>query len=464
MPTNPQPHHVVVVGAGVAGLAAVRALRGAPVTVTVIDASDHHTFQPLLYQVASASLAAEDITVRVRSLLRAQPHARFLRGRVVGLDPERKTVQLEGGEQLDYDSLLLAAGAESEDFGVAGVRAHAFPLKSVHDALAIRDQVLRSIEDAAHAAAAAAAAGRDALPADAEAALAARTVVVAGAGPTGVEMAGALAELLARARRDLPASAQQAPRVVLVEPTGAVLPSYANATQAYAARALEARGVELRLGASVASVDPASVTLTDGTTIASRTLVWAAGVRAHPLARALSVPLARGGRVPVTDRLHLAAHPDVFVVGDLAGPAGDGAALPQVAQVAMQMGSHAARVIRARLRGREAPAFRYADRGQMAIIGRGAGVAELSRRLGGARMRGLVGWLAWLALHLAYLPGAANRARVLATWLLELTQRDRAADLAVGRVTPTEARDTGSAATRAHVAASEGAMGWHRAA
>jgi NADH:ubiquinone reductase (H+-translocating) len=401
-----QPHHIVVVGAGFGGLAATRALARADVRVTLVDQRNTQTFQPLLYQVATATLAADDVAADVRGLLRRQRNVRVRMGRVVGIDLAGRALRLADGTDLAYDGLVLAAGTVSNDFGISGVHEHGFPLKSVEDATRLRAHVLRQIEAAAAA------------PDQADAGR--LTFVVAGAGPTGVEMAGALSELVAQARADVPELADAPARILLVEPTGTVLPPYAPSTQAYTERALLARGVELRLDTSVRAVDADTVTLGDGEVIASRTLVWAGGVRAHPLAAALGVPLTRGSRVPVTDQLHLATHPEVFVVGDMAGPAGDDAALPQVAQVAIQMGTHAARVIRARLRGRTVPAFRYADRGQMAIVGRGAGVAELARSMGGARIRGPLGWLAWLALHLVYLPGAHNRAQVLVRWLAGL--------------------------------------------
>ncbi len=406
MPTPTQPHHIVVVGAGFGGLAATRALARTDVRITIVDQHNVQTFQPLLYQVATATLSADDVAADVRGLLRRQRNVSVRMGRVTAIDLEGKTVRLDDDTDLAFDSLLLAAGTVSNDFGISGVHAHGFALKSVEDATVLRNHVLRQIEDAA-AAPTQTGTGR-------------LTFVVAGAGPTGVEMAGALSELVAQARAEVPQLADVPARIVLVEPTGTVLPPYAPSTQAYTERELLARGVELRLDASVRAVDADSVTLDDGEVIACRTLVWAGGVRAHPLAAALGVALTRGARVPVTDQLHLASHRDVFVIGDMAGPAGDAAPLPQVAQVAIQMGAHAARVIRARLRGRTAPAFRYADRGQMAIIGRGAGVAELARSMGGARIRGPLGWLAWLALHLVYLPGAHNRAQVLVRWLAGL--------------------------------------------
>lgn len=449
MPTPTQPHHVVVVGAGFGGLAATRALARADVRITIVDQRNTQTFQPLLYQVATATLSADDVAADVRGLLRRQRNVRVRMGRVSGIDLDAKTVHLDDGADLTFDSLVLAAGTVSNDFGISGVEAHGFALKSVDDATLLRNHVLRQIEEAA--ATGGASAGR-------------LTFVVAGAGPTGVEMAGALSELISHARADVPELADVPARIVLVEPTGTVLPPYAPTTQAYTERALLERGVELRLDASVRAVDADSVTLDDGEVIASRTLVWAGGVRAHPLAAALGVPLTRGARVPVTDRLHLASHPDVFVIGDMAGPAGDGAALPQVAQVAIQMGAHAARVIRARLNGRTVAAFRYADRGQMAIVGRGAGVAELARGMGGARIRGPLGWLAWLALHLVYLPGAQNRAQVLVRWLTGLVSPRGSA-----RSILEPSRGVASADLAIDIVANDAAHGrrhegWHRAA
>lgn len=416
----PARHHVVVVGAGFGGLAVARSLRRADVDVTLVDQHNYHTFQPLLYQVATAGLGSEDVAHQVRGIVRAHRNVRFRLGRVERLDLEGRHVHLDDGAVLPFDSLVLAAGSVYGDHGIPGVREHAYVLKSVHEAAALRSHVLRQFEAAA---------------CEPEAADDGRlTFLIAGAGPTGVEMAGALVELFRVLRRDYPELASARPRVVMVEPTDAVLAPYGPRTRAYAERTLRRRGVDIRLRTGVTRAEPHQVELSDGSVVPSRTLIWAAGVRANPLADRLGIEVDRGGRVPVTDRLHLAEHPDVFVIGDMAGvPGAAERPYPQVAQVAIQMGKHVGHVLRARLAGREPRPFRYADRGQMAIIGRGAGVAELAPRLSGARFSGFLGWLAWLFLHLIYLPGHQNRVTAFGTWVHNFFTHDRHARLLLDR-------------------------------
>ena len=404
-------HHVVIIGAGFAGLATAQALRSADVDVTVVDQYTFQTFQPLLYQVATAGLDADAVAHPVRAFLRGRRAQRFHQGRVRDLDLDARRVRMADGSSLRYDSLVLAVGAVYGDLGIPGVRRHAFALKSLHETLALRAHVLRQLEEASRRP------DDDAL----------RTFVVAGAGPTGVEMAGALVELLQVARREASELRDRPTRVVLVEPTDRVLADYHRSSRDHAERVLRARGVELRLGTAVVRADAGSVELSDGETLATRTLVWAAGVRAHPLAQRLGVELERGWRVSVGPDLALEGRPEVFVAGDLAGGVGGHAPQPQVAQAAIQMGQHVGRVIRARLAGRDAPAFRYRDRGQMAIVGRGSGVAELAPRLGGARFRGGLGWLAWLLVHLVYLPGRRSRISALAAWVDGLLTGERPA-------------------------------------
>jgi NADH dehydrogenase len=420
--TAPARTRVVVVGAGFAGLNVVASLRGAPVDVTLVDQRNYHTFQPLLYQVATAALDAGDVAHQVRDVLRTHRNARFRLGRVVGIDLEAREVALADGDALPYDQLVLAPGAVYHDFGVPGVREHAFVLKSVAEAVALRAHILRRFEEAA----------RDpSAVADGK-----LNVVIVGAGPTGVEMAGALVELFGRGlRSDFPEVDVDDARVVLLEAMDEVMPPYGPATRAYVAKVLRERGVEVHLGAVVAEVTDDRVVLADGGEVPYGTLVWAAGVRAHPLAEALGVPLGRAGRVPVADDLSLPEHPEVWIAGDLAGGVGappvDGGegAYPQVAQVAIQQGKHVARGIRARLEGRPTRPFTYADRGQMAIVGRSAGVAELSPAWGGFRFSGLLGWLAWLFVHLIYLPGHQNRLRAFFGWAWEWLTYDRHARL-----------------------------------
>ncbi len=407
---------MVVVGAGFGGLAVARSLRRADVDVTLVDQHNYHTFQPLLYQVATAGLGSEDVAHQVRGIVRKHRNVRFRLGRVERLDLDGRRVHLDDGQALPFDSLVLAAGSVYGDHGIPGVREHAFVLKSVHEATALRSHVLRQFEAAAH---------EPETAADGH-----LTFVIAGAGPTGVEMAGALVELFRVLRQDYPELAAARPRVVMVEPTGTVLAPYGPRTRAYAERTLRRRGVDLRLRTGVSRAEPHQVELSDGSIVPSRTLIWAAGVRANPLAERLGIEVDRGGRVPVTESLHLAEHPDVFVIGDMAGVPGSAERpYPQVAQVAIQMGKHVGHVLKARRAGREPRPFRYADRGQMAIIGRGAGVAELAPGLGGGRFSGFLGWLAWLFVHLIYLPGHQNRVTAFGTWVYNFLTYDRHARL-----------------------------------
>jgi len=420
--TRPRPH-VVVVGAGFAGLAVVKGLRGAGLDVTLVDQRNYHTFQPLLYQVATAGLDAGDVAHQVRDVLRDERHARFRMGRVVAVDLAGRTVTIaptpaaEGLDSIAYDHLVLAPGAVYHDFGVPGVHEHAFVLKSVAEAVALRAHLLRQFERASRAAATGAPAGS-------------LDVVIVGAGPTGVEMAGALLELFQRVLpTDYPELDLGRAQVRLLEALPHVLAPYHPSTRAYVEGVLRRRGADVRTGAQVREVTAERIHLADGASLPYGTLVWAAGVRAHPLAEALGVALDRAGRIPVDDDLSLPGHPEVWVAGDVAGSVGADGAYPQVAQVAKQQGRHVARGVRARLAGRPTRPFRYLDLGLMAIVGRSAGVAELSPTLGGFRMRGLLGWLAWLFIHLVHLPGHQNRLRALIGWAFEWFTYDRHARL-----------------------------------
>jgi NADH dehydrogenase len=410
---------VVVVGAGFGGLEVAKGLSSAPVDVVVVDANNFHTFQPLLYQVATAGLDADDIAHPVRGIVARHRNTDVRMGRVTWIDLDDRRVDLAEGPSLDYDDLVLAAGAVTNTYGIPGVAEHGFGLKTIGDALALRSHVLRQFERAAVA---------PELIDDG-----ALTFVIGGGGPTGVELAGGLVELVERVlAKDFPTLDVRRARVVLVEPTDRVLGAFPRSLSASARRVLARRGVEVVLGVGVARADEKSVELTDGTVVPAATLVWTAGVTASPLARVLAEQLGdealtRGGRVVVEDDLSLPGHPEVSVIGDLAAATDvHGEPLPQLAPVAMQAGALVARNVIARAEGRPTEAFRYVDRGSMATIGRHAAVAQLP---GGIRLRGTVGWLSWLLLHLVMLVGFRNRVNVLVNWAWSYLTYDRASRL-----------------------------------
>lgn len=412
-------HRVVVVGAGFGGLAVAKGLAGSPVDVVVVDANNFHTFQPLLYQLATAGLDADDIAHPVRGIVARHRNVDVRMGRVTRLDLDARRVDLAEGPSIGYDTLVLAAGAVTNTYGIPGVAEHGFGLKSIRDALSLRAHVLSQFERAAVA---------PELIDDG-----ALTVVIGGGGPTGVELAGGLTELFERVlAKDFPTVDVRRARVVLVEPTDRLLGSFRPSLSASARRALGRRGVEVVLGVGVASADDKSVRLTDGTEIPAATLVWTAGVTASPLAAELARQLGedaltRGARVVVEPDLSLPGHPEVCVIGDLAAATGpDGELLPQVAPVAMQAGALVADNLLRRLEGVETESFRYVDKGSMATIGRHAAVAQLP---GGIRLRGTVGWLSWLALHLIMLVGFRNRVNVLVNWAWSYLTYDRASRL-----------------------------------
>jgi len=404
----------VIVGGGFGGLRAARALRRAPVEVVLLDRRNHHLFQPLLYQVATAALNPSDIAYPIRRIFRSQKNLKVFLAEVKGFDLERKRVLLEDGEQ-PYDFLIVASGARESYFGNDAWAKDAPGLKTIEDALEIRRRVLLAYE----------AAERFEDPARHAAWL---TFVVVGAGPTGAELAGALAEIsrhtLARDfRRIDPAEA----RVILVEGVDRVLPTFPPELSAKARCHLEKLGVEVRTGARVTAVDEHGVEV-DGERIEARTVLWAAGVSASPLGRALGAPLDRAGRVRVRPDLTIPGHDDVFVIGDLAILEQDGRIVPGVAPAAMQEGHHAARNVENALAGRPLEPFHYVDKGLLATIGRGAAVADLGR----LQLSGLIAWLAWLLIHIFYLIGFRNRLLVLVEWAWAYVSWDRGARLITG--------------------------------
>ncbi len=408
---------VVIVGAGFAGLYAAKKLKSANVDVLLIDKNNYHTFQPLLYQVATSALNPDEIAHSVRATFRNQKNFDFLQGTVKSVDWTEKEVLLSNSDTISFDYLILATGAIYNDFGVEGVQDNAFFLKALQDAVNLRSHILERFEEA------------NKNPEKLDDGLV--NVVIVGGGPTGVEMAGALSELYTNVlRKDFPKLDFAKANIILVEQTNSLLGQYSEGSGSYANDSLEKMGVDLRLGESVTSVTPTSVTLASGEVIPSHTLVWAAGVRAHPLAEALNIELTRGFRIAVDADLSIPTKHNAFVAGDLAGATDkDGNLLPQLCPVAIQQGSHVAKQIIADLNGKARKDFSYFDKGSMAIVGRNAGIAEMSPQLGGIKLRGFIGWLAWLFLHIVYLVGFQNRFLVLSNWFYSYISRDRHARL-----------------------------------
>jgi NADH dehydrogenase len=411
--------HVVIVGAGFGGLAAARELSEAPVDVTLVDQNNFHTFQPLLYQVATSGLASADVAYPVRGIAARQENLAFRQATVIGADLDARVLHLQHPdhevEDLAYDHLIVAAGATTNTFGIPGVDHHGFPLYNLADAVRLRNHVLERFEAA-----------------DSEPGLiddGALTFVVVGGGPTGVEVAGALTELFhVVLRKDFRRLDVGRARVVLVEMQDHLLGPFSGASQAHAREALTERGVEVRTGAQVARVRANRVTLADGEELAAHTLVWAAGVKANPIGAALGLRTGRAGRIEVGPDLAVADHPGVWAIGDVAAivdaKGRDGTLLPQLAPVAIQSGRHVARQICCVASGRPAPRapFHYRDKGTMATIGRSRAVAELPF---GIKLRGFPAWLAWLGLHLVMLAGFRNRISVFANWAWNWLTYDR---------------------------------------
>lgn len=386
---------VVIVGAGFAGLNAAKALKRAPVSITIVDRRNFHLFQPLLYQIAAAALNPSDIAYPIRSVFRNQRNVeRVLLADVVDLDLDKKTVSLDDGQEIEYDYLVVATGANHSYFGHDEWERVAPGLKTVEDALLIRRRVLEAFERA------------EKHPGESERWL---TFVVVGGGPTGVELAGSLVEIAVHALgREFDAVDPTTSRVVLVEGAERVLPPYPDSLSESARAQLEALGVTVLTSSFVEAIDESGVTLSDGTRIDAGTVLWAAGVQASPLGAVLGAGLDRSGRVEVGPDLSVPSHPEVFVAGDLALVDG----VPGVAPAAMQMGRHVGRVIDRDVRGRSRKRFKYSDKGSLATIGRARAVADIR----GVRFSGFLAWLAWLAIHIFYLIGFRNRFFVLAGW------------------------------------------------
>lgn len=408
--------HVVIIGGGFGGLYAAKALRKAPVDITLIDRRNHHLFQPLLYQVATAALNPSDIAHPIRKILRKQKNVRVLLAEATRIDVDARTIELRNGE-LTYDYLIVATGATHSYFGNDQWATHAPGLKSIEDALDIRKRVYLAYE----------AAEREEVR---ELRLEWQTFVVVGAGPTGVELAGALAEIgkhtLAKDFRSIDPTEV---RVVLVEGTGRVLPVYPEKLSGKARKQLEKLGVEVVTDTFVTDIDERGVEIGDER-INARTVLWAAGVRGSSLARTLGVPLDKSGRVPVGDDLSIPGHPEVFVVGDLAKSVRDGAEVPGVAQGAIQGGRNTADNIKRDLGGKDRKAFTYKDKGSMATIGRSAAVVDAGR----LKFSGFFAWMFWWFVHIMFLIGFRSRLLVIFSWAWSYMTYQRGARLITGTI------------------------------
>ena len=433
MPAIP---HVVIIGGGFGGLDAARALDGAPVRVTLVDRHNYHLFQPLLYQVATAALSPGDIASPIRWVLRRQRNVQVLLAEARSIEPFARRVVLDSGpdetgsapaeaghsvpghdvlaghciRELSYEYLIVASGATHAYFGHPEWAARAPGLKTLDDALAIRQQVLLAFE----------AAERETDP---EAQKRLLTFVIIGGGPTGVELAGALAEIARQSlREDFRAIQPESARIILLEGGPSVLGTFPEPLQRAARESLARLGVEVRTGSLVTGVDVEGVVWRRASTeaaatvagerIVAQTVLWAAGVAASPLAKSLGVALDRAGRVPAEPTLAVPGHPEVFVVGDICSLQQDGKPLPGVAQVAKQQGAHAARNVLHAVRGEPLVPFHYRDYGNMATIGRGSAVADI----GGVKASGFFAWLLWISVHIFSLIGFRNRIAVMSEW------------------------------------------------
>lgn len=414
MVTDTSLPHVVVLGGGFGGLRAVRALARAPVRVTLIDRANHHVFQPLMYQVAGATLAGPDIAAPLRHIVRRQNNVMVLMEEVSDIDADARTVRA-GDQKIHYDYLIVATGSTHAYFGHDDWARYASGLKTMDDALAIRRRILSAFE----------AAEREVDDAERAVWL---TFVIVGAGPTGVELAGTLAEI---AHHTLPREFRRAhprkTRIHLVEAGSRVLGAMPEKLSIIAQRRLQRLGVEVHVDAAVTDVDAEGVRMGD-TRIRARTMLWAAGVAASSLGGHLGAERDRAGRVKVADDLSLPAHPDVFVIGDLAQVEQDGKRVPGVAPAAKQMGSHAARAVRHRIDGRATKPFRYRDYGSLASISRSSAVVDIH----GWQLSGFTGWLFWLFAHILFLVGFRNRFAVMWNWGWSYLTWQRAARIIVG--------------------------------
>jgi NADH dehydrogenase len=400
---------VVVVGGGFAGIACARHLAAQKdIAVTLVDRNDYHQFQPLLYQVATSMLAPRDIAYPIRKIAAEYTDFTAKRGDVVAIDPVAKTATTDTGETYAGDYLVLAAGSQPSFFGTPGAE-HAFPLYSLDDANSLSTRIVQAFEEADRS--------------EARLEDGAIHFVIVGGGPTGVEVAGALAEMInTTIVHEFPALAPHA-KVTLIDHGHALLAMFASKGHDYAARVLEKDGVELRFGIGVTEIGPGHVTLSDGSTIRTRCVIWGGGLKASPIAAASGIPQGKGGRIVVNDDFTVPGFPGVLVIGDIANiPNGKAAWHPQLGSVALQSGGAAAKTIQSLIKGETPKRFSYLDKGTMAMIGRGAAVAQVK----GVELHGKLAFTAWLGVHAALMTGGSNRVDAFRSWAVDYFGKERA--------------------------------------
>ena len=391
-----------MLGGGFAGIGAAQKLEKSPVDVVLVDKHDYHTFQPLLYQVATGLLEQPAVGHPIRDLFHKQDNVRIHQDEVTAIDVDGREVRFAQMEPLTYDYLVLGLGAEVNFFGVDGAADHSFPLYTLADAVRLKDHVLERWEAVDR---------RPALAQDG-----ALNMVVVGGGPTGVETAGAMAELYNGVfRKDYPDISPEQARIVLVEASPEIFAMFKEDIRAYTVDALEKRGVDVMTGEVVESIEPERVTLKSGKVLPAHTLVWGAGLQGNDLVQSLGIELARGNRIPVDGELRVASHPEMFAVGDVAAitDAKTQQVLPQLGSVALQSGEHVGETIARLVAGKKPEPFKYKDKGTMATIGRGAAVVQM---LGGKTMKGKKAQVAWGTVHLALLPTNEDRAKAVVDW------------------------------------------------
>lgn len=403
---------VVIVGMGFGGMEAARQLGNSELEVLILDRHNYHLFQPLLYQVATAELNVEAIAYPIRAIIRRWKNVRFRMAEVMGLDVEKRELLItseEGDDRVAYDYLILAAGSTTNFFGNAEIMQHAYDLKLLNDAVDLRNQILSAYE-------------RAQVEKDETIRRALMTFVIVGGGPTGVEFSGALSELSHNVlAKDFPTLNVDETKIILVESSEEILSMFPLSLREYALKRLKKMRVDVMLGNRVSSASAGKVMLQNGQEILSYTLFWAAGVCATPIASAVPVEKARGGRIPVQPDLSLKEHPEIFIVGDLMHLEHGGQPLPMVAPVAIQGGKYSARAILAREKNQTIPPFKYFDKGSMAVIGRSSAIAEAR----GLKMKGFIAWIAWLLLHVYFLIGFRNRAMTVLSWAHDYIFYDR---------------------------------------